>query len=363
MQRILRSIMRGTAIRLCAVLWLFGYALVIGGAIAQGRFAGGMMVAANVPLLLLGIAQAAALSLLLDHLEERAGHVKWLLMAIAGLVAAMIQTSADQALLQLLALTIVPSWQDWAVGMQPQRLVLMLILYCWTMYLSIALVWAARATDMARLNEARAISFAAAASRAEAAALRLQLNPHFLFNTLNGISSLVVRGRDDEAEDMLGRLADFLRAALVSRPDAMVPIAQELGTIRAYLEIERARFGDRLDLAIELDPGLQELLVPNFLLQPLVENAVRHGVAETRGPGNIRISVTGDGQVARIELFNTSDGHGGAGRGHGIGIENSRRRLQLHYGDRAAIEHGPVADGYRVAIDLPMAAHEREKVA
>jgi LytS/YehU family sensor histidine kinase len=85
-------------------------------------------------------------------------------------------------------------------------------------------------------------------------------------------------------------------------------------------------------------------------------------VAAIQGPGTIRISVTGDGPVARIELYNSSDGPGGAGHGHGIGIDNSRRRLQLHYGDRAAIEHGPVADGYRVAIDLPTAL-ERGKVA
>lgn len=345
--------MRGSAIRLCAVLWLFGYALVIGGAIAQGRFAGGMMIVANVPLILLGIAQAVALSLLLDHLETRSGHVKWMLMALAGLFAAMIQTAADQAWLQLLALTLVPSWQDWAVGLQPQRLVPILILYCWTMYLSIALVWAARATDIARLNDARAISFAAAASRAEAAALRLQLNPHFLFNTLNGISSLVVRGRDEEAEEMLGRLADFLRAALVSSPDAMVPIAQELATIRAYLEIERARFGDRLELTTQVDPALRDLTIPNFLLQPLVENAVRYGAAEAQGHTRICIGVTGSETMVCIELFNTGDTPGGAGSGHGIGIDNSRRRLQLHYGGAAAIQHGPVPGGYRVAIELP----------
>ena len=89
--------MRGSAIRLCVVLWLFGYALVIGGAIAQGRFAGGMMIVANVPLILLGIAQAVALSLLFDHLETRSGHVKWILMAFAGLFAAMIQTAANAA--------------------------------------------------------------------------------------------------------------------------------------------------------------------------------------------------------------------------------------------------------------------------
>ena len=344
--------MRGTAIRLCVVLWLFGYALVVMTAAIEGRFAGGMMIVANLPLMLLGIAQSVALSLLLDHLEDRPGHIRWLAMAAAGLIAGLIQTAADDSWLRLLALTLVPSWQAWAVGFEPQRVAMIAILYCWTIYLSIALVWAARATDLARLNEARASAFAAAASRAEAAALRLQLNPHFLFNTLNGIASLVVRGRDEDAEDMLGRLADFLRSSLISQPDAMVPIEQELGTVQTYLDIERARFGERLRVEIDLDPAFDDLHVPNFLLQPLVENAVKHGVAEASGAAHIRIAVGPANQSVRIELVN-SLGAGASHKGHGIGIENTSRRLHLHYGDAAAIEHGAVPDGYRVAIDLP----------
>lgn len=347
--------MRGTAIRLCAVLWFFGYTLVVVSAAAEGRFAGGMMIAASLPLMLLGIVQSVALSLLFDHLEDRPSHVRWLFMAGAGFVAALIQTAADDAWLRLLALTLVPSWQEWAVAFQPQRLALIAILYCWTIYLSIALVWAARATDLAQLNEGRASAFAAAASRAEAAALRLQLNPHFLFNTLNGISSLVVCGRDEEAEEMLGRLADFLRSSLISQPDAMIPIGQELDTIRAYLELESARFGERLQVEIGLDDQLEGLHVPNFLLQPLVENAITHGVAEATGAANIRIVVRPEGETVRIELHNTV-GDGVSAKGHGIGIENTRRRLHLHYGAAAAIEYGPAPEGYRVAIVLPRPA-------
>ena len=351
--------MRGSAIRLCAVLWLFGYALVVIAAATEGRLAHGMMIVANVPLMLLGIAQAVALSMLFDRLEDWPGQRRWPAMALAGLVAAVIQTAADDAWLRLLALTLVPSWQEWAISYQPQRLMLIFVLYCWTMYLSIALVWAARATDLAHINDARAATFAAAASRAEAAALRLQLNPHFLFNTLNGITSLVVRGREQQAEEMLGRLADFLRSSLLSQPDAMVPITQELETIGAYLDIERARFGDRLTVRIATDPAMIDLTIPNFILQPLVENAIKYGVAGATGAALIQVTTTAIagplGAAARIELVNSGGVSGGDRTGHGIGIDNTRRRLRLHYGDAAGLEYGWIEGGYRVAIDVPLA--------
>lgn len=351
MQTILRSVMRGSAIRLCAVLWLFGYALVVIGAAVEGRLAHGMMILANIPLLLLGIAQSVTLSILLDWLEPRAVHVRWTAMAVAGLIAGIVQTAADDAWLRLLALTLVPSWQEWAVAYQPQRLTLIFLLYCWTMYLSIALVWAARANDIAHINRAQTAAFAAAASRAEAVALRLQLNPHFLFNTLNGITSLVVRGKKGQAEEMLGRLADFLRASLLSQPEALVSVAQEIETARAYLDIERARFGDRLTVEIVVDERVADVPLPNFILQPIVENAIKYGVANGGGAALIRIEATHGLPVARIEIVNT--GASGSAAGHGIGIDNVRQRMRHHYGAAGEIEYGAVEGGYRVAIDVP----------
>jgi two-component system LytT family sensor kinase len=360
-QTILRNVMRGSAIRLCAVLWLFGYALVVIGAMVEGRLANGMMIVANIPLLLLGIAQSVALSILLDRLESRAVRTRWAVMALAGLIAGLIQTAADDAWLRLLALTLVPSWQDWAVSYQPQRLAFIFLLYCWTMYLSVALVWAARANDVAYINRARAVAFADSASRAEAAALRLQLNPHFLFNTLNGITSLVVQGKGAQAEEMLGRLADFLRAALLSEPEAMIPLSQEIETLCAYLDIERARFGERLQIEITIDPAVADVMLPNFLLQPIVENAVKYGVANGSGPSSIRIEAKRTGDVVRIATVNA--GAPGRSSGHGIGLNNVLRRLRLHYGGNGVIEHGAIVDGYRVAIDIPAAGANAARIA
>ena len=355
--------MRGTAVRLCSVLWLFGYVLVDVAAAALGRSPPGLMFLVNLPLLLLGIAQSVALGMLLEQLDRRPAGIKWPLMVLAGICAAAVQTLADHLWLRLAAETVIPSWQSWAIAFDPRRLFIIFIIYFWTVLLSIALIWAARSGEVARRNEARASASDAAASRAEAAALRLQLNPHFLFNTLNGITSMVVRGRGSQAEEMIGRLADFLRATMTDGSHAMISLAQELRTIRAYLHIEEARFGDRLRIIERIDPGLLDLVVPNFILQPLVENAIKHGTAGIAGSVAITISASRRDGLVLIEVIN-SGGEREAGnepeaelpaRG-GIGLDNVRRRLAQHYGSEGWLEVGPAGDGYRAAIGLPWSA-------
>lgn len=363
----LRQILRSTALRLSAVLWVFGYILVEVAAVAMGRAAPVQMFLANLPLLALGIAQSVALGRLLDRLDGRPRYLRWPLMTLAGLLAGIVQTAADDNWLRLVSLTVMPDWQAWAAPFQPQRLFLVFMLYAWTIFLNIALVWAARSADQARLNEARAAAFEAAALRAEAAALRLQLNPHFLFNTLNGISSLVVRGRQDEAEEMIGRLADFLRASLAADATALVPLQQELETVSAYLDIEAARFGERLSAEVALPPELAGLKVPNFILQPLVENAIKHGAARSRQATVITIGGRADGDHAVLSVVNRTRGGAGPKTGaapdeavqgarQGIGLSNTRQRLAVHYGDGAWLERRPLNDGWRVEIGIPFRA-------
>jgi hypothetical protein len=357
----MRQVVQSTALRLSAIVWTFGYVLVETAAIAQGRSALGLMLVSNVPLLILGVAQSVALGLLLDRLDRRPGYQRWALVALAGLIAGMVQTAADDVWLRFLSLTLVPSWQSWAVPWQPSRLFMILILYLWTMYLTVALIWAARTSDHARMNAARAAAFEAAASRAEAAALRLQLNPHFLFNTLNGIASLVVRNRQAEAEDMIGRLADFLRSSLSSNPTALVPLDQELETVAAYLNIEQTRFGDRLRTDIAVAPELKSLPVPNFILQPLVENAIKHGAAKTRGPMTITVGAALRDGEAVLSVVNRSGGPAASEAApsgetrRGIGLANTRQRLAAHYGEAAWLECRPLPGGYRVELGLPHA--------
>jgi signal transduction histidine kinase len=357
-------VLRSTALRLSAIVWTFGYILVEVTAIAQGRSAWGEMFAANLPLLLLGISLSVALGLLLDRMGARPGYLRWPLLALAGLVAAVIQTAADDLWLRFLSLTLVPAWQEWAVPYQPSRLFMILVLYLWTIYLTAALIWAARTSDQARMNQARAAAFEAAASRAEAAALRLQLNPHFLFNTLNGIASLVVRNRQAEAEEMIGRLADFLRSSLSASPTDLVPLNQELETIAAYLNIEEARFGDRLRTQIVVAPALRGLSVPNFILQPLVENAIKHGPAKGRGPLSITVGAAARDGEAVLSVVNRTGAEPDSeepaeapiaeGR-RGIGLANTRQRLAAHYGDAAWLECRPLPGGFRVELGIPLA--------
>ena len=230
------------------------------------------------------------------------------------------------------------------------------------MSLALTLIWAsgliARAeADAARAEqaEAEAARAEAASARAEAAALRLQLNPHFLFNTLNSISSLVTLDRREQAETMIQSLGEFLRASLHADPMADVSLAEEIETVDAYLAIESVRFGDRLTIEVEVAPGLSEAQVPNFILQPLVENAIKHGVAAARGPAALTVSATETADVLVLAVVNTREPGSEVGKtaGTGIGLANIRQRLAIRYNGRASLETGPVTNGWRAEIRLP----------
>ena len=199
-----------------------------------------------------------------------------------------------------------------------------------------------------------------AAQQAQLAALRFQLNPHFLFNTLNAISAMIVTRRNAEAEQMTERLSGFLRASLASDPTELIPLEEELGLMEDYLDIESVRFGDRMDVRIDCAPEATDLLVPGFLLQPLVENAVKYGVSRSRGTTCVRViaRVTGE----QLELTVDDDAlpveaaGDGTSTGTGTGLRNVRRRLDALYGPAGTIEAGPREGGYRVVIRLPARA-------
>ena len=176
------------------------------------------------------------------------------------------------------------------------------------------------------------------AQQAKLRALRYQLNPHFLFNTLNSISSLIVTRRNDDAEEMTDKLASFLRASLTFEPTELVPLEEELALVEDYLDIESVRFGDRLQVEIECAPEAGERLVPPFIIQPLVENAVKHGVAQARTA--ITVSVTGrvEGDTLWVEVANGRDAQAAESTGGtGVGLGNVRRRLEAVFGASAEL--------------------------
>lgn len=179
----------------------------------------------------------------------------------------------------------------------------------------------------------------ALAQQAKLSALRYQLNPHFLFNTLNSISSLVVTKRNRDAERMLETLSEFLRSTLARDPDDPQTLDIELETIAAYLAIERIRFGERLALEIDCPAGLRDAGIPPFLIQPLIENAIKHAVAETEQTVTIQLGAQQDGDdlVLIVENDHCHDVNLCETRS-GIGLRNVEARLAALYGDRGRIE-------------------------
>jgi signal transduction histidine kinase len=206
----------------------------------------------------------------------------------------------------------------------------------------------------ARQAEVRASALAAQLSSAQLDALRSQLDPHFLFNTLNSISALM--HRDVRAADtMLSRLSDMLRMTLDSSSAQEVPLRAELETTRLYLDIMDARFGDRLSWSFAVDDALLDERVPSFLLQPLVENVVRHGIGERSERTTIRVGAEATGDVLTLRM--ADDGSGlpaDAALSEGIGLGNTRRRLAELYGAAARLEvTNRDGGGTEVVVTIP----------
>lgn len=194
----------------------------------------------------------------------------------------------------------------------------------------------------------------AAAQEAQLAALRFQINPHFLFNALNAVTSLVGAGRNGEAVTVVGRLSSFFRASLGVPPGASVPLQDELDVVGAYLEIEAARFGERLAVEIEAPEALYGAMVPHFLLQPLVENAIKHGVAGSKRQVSVRVRAQAEGRTLVLSVSDDGDAAGPASPGAGIGLSNVAARLDALFGEEGAIITRRLEPGFEVELRLPL---------
>src|SRR6478672_3273875 len=201
-----------------------------------------------------------------------------------------------------------------------------------------------------------------AAQAAQVRALRYQVNPHFLFNTLNSLSSLVMTGRSDRAETMLLALSTFFRTSLSLDPSADVTLAEEIDLQRLYLDIEKARFPDRLHVEIDVPPELEQARLPALLLQPIVENAIKYGVSKSRKAVVIRIDARHlDNHRMVVEISNWLK-HGGKDElpaatheGTGLGLANVCQRLEARWGTRASCRFGPMTGGgYKVSLTMPV---------
>jgi len=213
-----------------------------------------------------------------------------------------------------------------------------------------------------RLTELRLAEAETAAHAAQVRALRYQVNPHFLFNTLNSLSSLVMSGRGDKAEEMLMALSTFFRTSLSIDPSADVSLAEEIALQRLYLDIEKVRFPDRLDVVIDIPDDLKEARVPALILQPLVENAIKYGVSATNARVELSIRAQRlDGGRMQLDVTNLTLSEpkrkplpGPTHMGTGVGLSNVCQRLEAHFGNRADCRYGPVEGGYRVSLAMPV---------
>ncbi|HZT59515.1 MAG TPA: histidine kinase [Pyrinomonadaceae bacterium] len=207
------------------------------------------------------------------------------------------------------------------------------------------------------------------ASQAQLQALKMQLHPHFLFNSLHAVSALV-HSNPDAADKMIARLGDFLRLTLDASATQEVPLRRELEFLNCYLEIERTRFNDRLTTGLEVDPRALDCRVPNLILQPLVENAIRHGVAPRSAPGHVEVRAERRGEVLRLEVSDNGAGLAGArcskslNTKGGVGLSNTRARLEQLYGSAFRFE---LADGPRggavATIEIPFRHFDAEPAA
>ncbi len=238
----------------------------------------------------------------------------------------------------------------------------MLLAWC-ALYLALLTGEKARAAER---REQQALS---AAKAAELRSLRYQVNPHFLFNTLNSLSALVLTGKNDSAERMVQMLSRFYRRSLADDPTADVPLAEEVALQKLYLDIEAVRFPLRLVARYDVSDELADCLVPGMILQPLVENSVKHAVATSSG--QVTITIAAREEYGRLVVTVSDDGRKGGSApppapGYGIGLANVRERLEARFGRDALVASGPLPDdgGYATHLRLPMArAQNRRDVA
>jgi two-component system, LytTR family, sensor kinase len=227
------------------------------------------------------------------------------------------------------------------------------------MDVGVAILW----TFLAWCGVYVSLGLGAALREAEAMALdaqnrmlRYQLDPHFLFNIHSALATLIHDGRNAEAERMVLLLSSFLRRSLEKDPGAQVSLSEELRGMREYMGVEAVRFGSRLRFVEAIEPGVQTALAPSFILQPLLENAIKHGLGESAQSITIELGAAREG--LQLRLWVQDDGGGGPARGPmalGLGLQNVERRLEALYGDGASVAVEPrLPRGFKVTLRLPL---------
>jgi len=280
--------------------------------------------------------------------QNVAPHVAGVLAA--GLAQALASSVAGE-LLSTTSLRFAPLLRSWFISQLPFTLMIYVAI--------VGVSYALRERRRAEARERHAAQLAKELAEAQVRALRMQLQPHFLFNTLNAIMALVRDVETDRAIEALSLLSDLLRTAIHAGGEHETTLTDELTFIRRYLEIERVRFGDRLAVSVDLSPAVANALVPTFLLQPFVENALRHGLSARRSAGTVSLSAAAVG--AQLVLHVRDDGVGlpvdwEERMSRGVGIANARARLSQMYGADGIVtlSSNGSGSGTEVSVKLPL---------
>ena len=333
------------------VFWLAHLALM------SGRAATGMLSftwAASEARLLVSV--VGAVFCLLVYLALRQMRAGGGLRRFALAAAMCVPVCAAFTLIDICTfLLLVPMKDPWQAAFQVQSVIetylyFLLEFIAWSA-LYATMVGAAQVHD----RDQRLAVAESAAQRAQLAALRLQIQPHFLFNTLNTLSGLIALGRSAEAEQLILNLSSLMRRTLAAAPDQMGPVGEEIRAQLMYLAIEQARFPDRLQVRCDTDEACFGALAPGMILQPLVENAVKHGLAPSEGEVRITVGCARRGEELDIWVDNSPAplDHRAVSAGLGIGLTNVRQRLSALFGERARLEAGPHAGGWTSRIVIP----------
>jgi LytS/YehU family sensor histidine kinase len=328
----------------------YGFAQFVGSAV-YGKEPGYVQVIA------IAAASGFLLSAPLRWVYRRLGSAGPRAMLIGSPIACWLVALAWRAIINTAYMQIVKP--DWASGHDPQPLEIfvgtlssMAVLLCWT-----GLYYGIKFYERLQLEREATLKQSALAQEAQLKMLRYQLNPHFLFNTLNAISTLVLDGQNRTANLAVSRLSEFLRYTLDQDPMKKVTLRQELDALNLYLGIEKLRFGDRLRLEFDVDERAESALVPSLLLQPLVENAMKYAIAPREQGGSVTIIAGIEGRQLRLAVADDGPGLPPAvanANGRGVGLRNTRERLKVLYGDGHSIEVQDASPGLSVEMRLPL---------
>jgi len=275
-------------------------------------------------------------------------------IAVSHLLAALLSSGLWAAMAATIAsgVALVPDWEGLPDLLNPRAMIAILVLGVFYYLLVVALHYVLLSIETSREGERREGKLRLLAREAELNALKAQVNPHFFFNSLNAVSSLTTVDPAKARETCL-LLAEFLRTSLGLGQRTSIPLSEELALARRYLGVERVRFGARLGVEEAIEPSAGEGFVPPLLLQPLVENAVTHGVSTCVDGGVVRIEAGRVGERLRIVLRNPFDPDAPSRRGTGLGLSNVKARLAALYGREASLQETVGTAEYRVELLLP----------